>query len=180
MVTRTTLIMEQKMSRTYLISDTHLGHKNILKYEPIRKFQDIDEHDNYIIENLKATIKPEDVLIHHGDVAFNKIILERFKEIPGKKHLIMGNHDKFGARHYLEIFDEVHSMMILDNYLLTHIPIDFEERRHWKGNIHGHTHGRVKDFPWYYCVSVEQTNLKPVLFEDIKLNWYKDTGSELK
>ena len=61
---------------TWIISDTHLGHKNILEFEPCRLTQMridgyyADEHDQWIIDNWNTTVKPEDTVLHLGDFAF--------------------------------------------------------------------------------------------------------------
>ena len=47
----------------YYISDTHLGHKNIIKLDEQsggRHFDSIEEHDNLIIENWNKTVKLSD------------------------------------------------------------------------------------------------------------------------
>ena len=65
--------------KVWLISDTHLGHNNIVDYcgRPLL-FADI------IWSKLKR-VGPDDTLIHCGDVAFiNKKVNSSAKEICGK------------------------------------------------------------------------------------------------
>jgi calcineurin-like phosphoesterase family protein len=61
--------------------------------------------------------------------------------------------------------------------ILSHIPLHPESLGRFGVNIHGHTHanrvmkdngygGRVID-PMYHCVCVEQTDFRPILFEDV-------------
>lgn len=93
--------------KTWLISDTHFGHHNIIKYcgRPI--------NNNAIMwSNLFRSVGPEDTLIHGGDVCFAtqktaSIAKEVFDWIPGKrKILIIGNHDRKVVRK--QNWDEVH------------------------------------------------------------------------
>jgi calcineurin-like phosphoesterase family protein len=61
---------------TWIISDTHFGHRNILDFEPCRLTQmridgyNADEHDQWMIDTWNATVKPDDVVLHLGDFAF--------------------------------------------------------------------------------------------------------------
>ena len=61
---------------TFIISDTHFGHRNILEFEPCRLTQmridgyEADEHDQWMVDNWNATVKPEDTVLHLGDFAF--------------------------------------------------------------------------------------------------------------
>jgi len=89
----------------WLISDTHFGHTNIIKYCN-RPFQDADEMDDYIIARWRECIQPEDVVYHLGDLAFHvkgdseiyQARRERLRtELTGKIRLIQGNHDKVSA-----------------------------------------------------------------------------------
>ncbi|MEO2068573.1 MAG: metallophosphoesterase family protein [Desulfurobacteriaceae bacterium] len=91
----------------YFISDTHFFHRNILKLNPLKRKEGFEEA---ILENLKITLKDDDVLYHLGDFSWklNDEFLKAWKEIPGKKILVKGNHD-FRAREgkLRRFFDEV-------------------------------------------------------------------------
>lgn len=77
---------------TWLISDSHFLHRNIIKYcgRPTNC-------DEIMWEKLKV-VGPEDTLIHLGDVCFRQHrskAKEIFDKLPGKvKILVKGNHDK--------------------------------------------------------------------------------------
>ena len=64
------------MADVWFISDTHLGHKNILKFmhndKPLRPFKTIWEMEGIIFERWCEVVKPQDKIYHLGDVAFNK------------------------------------------------------------------------------------------------------------
>jgi calcineurin-like phosphoesterase family protein len=52
--------------------------------------------------------------------------------------------------------------LIFNRFLLSHIPVHPSQMVRWRGNIHGHLHANSLDDAWYTCVSVEQTEFKPV------------------
>lgn len=85
----------------YFTSDTHFGHKNIIKY--CNRPFDIDkvwEMDDALINNWNARVQPEDTIYHLGDVCFkNADAFQNYmKRLNGHKHLIWGNHDSNQVR----------------------------------------------------------------------------------
>lgn len=159
----------------YAISDFHLWHKNIVKYEPIRP----ENFAEVIWNNWNKTVKPEDTVYFLGDLAFEQF--SRTKEyittLPGKKIMVKGNHDKFSNKQYLEIFSEVHLLwLIVGKYFMSHYPITNEDPRYkdriaevrrnfelsgCEINVHGHTHSRMSKDPRCMNVSIEVTNFSP-------------------
>lgn len=79
---------------TYVTSDLHLQHKNILEYEA-NDFSSVEEHDETIIENWNHTVSRNDTVIVAGDVAFcsKTKTSELVHRLCGNKILIYGNHD---------------------------------------------------------------------------------------
>jgi hypothetical protein len=64
-------------SKDYLISDTHFGHFNVIKFEPIRLEQSIEngydnDIDGYLFDQWNSTITNNDTIIHLGDLYFDK------------------------------------------------------------------------------------------------------------
>ena len=163
------------MAKTFLISDTHFGHANILTFKrqdgsPLREFPDIDTHDEYLIQQWNKTVSLNDKVYHLGDVgckSFSKLgaILERLN---GTKVLIKGNHDGFKLSQYAQYFKDIRGSHQLDKFILTHIPIHPQSLSRWKANIHGHLHANVVDDPRYINVAVEQINYTPIDFEEIR------------
>lgn len=178
-------IVRVDMSKTFLIGDTHFGHKNILTFKkedgsPLRpNFQTIEEHDEYLILKWNTTVSPNDKVYHVGDVGFKNFnsLKQIFDRLNGTKVLIKGNHDNFKLSQYAQFFKDVRGSHQLDKFLLTHIPIHPNSIERWKGNIHGHMHSYTLDDPRYINVSVEQLDdYAPIDFEVIRER-YKDSDS---
>lgn len=163
------------MANVFLTSDTHFGHRNIMKFEPIaRPFHYIQEHDEYLIEQWNNTVGVNDVVWHLGDVLFGKHNFPILDRLNGTKHLILGNHDRFDMSLYAEYFKKIKSSWKMDDLLMTHIPIHPNQFYRFDGNIHGHLHSAIVKEPdsrpdfRYYNVCVEHTDLKPIPFEEVR------------
>lgn len=165
--------------KTWLISDTHFGHHNILKFlredgTVLRNFESIGEHDEQLIRNWNAVVGFEDKVYHLGDIGFTNFtkVKEIFDRLNGTKILIKGNHDNFKLSQYAQIFKDVRAYHVLDKFILSHIPVHPDSLSRWKANIHGHLHNRVLPDQRYFNVSVERIKYTPVNFETIR-EFYK-------
>lgn len=161
--------------KTFLISDTHFGHSNILTFKNqygdlIRKFKDVKEMDLTMIYNWNSVVSPKDKVYHLGDVSMTSFThLKRiFDSLNGEKILIKGNHDNLKLEQYKQLFKDVRAYHILDKFILSHIPIHPESLSRWRANIHGHLHGNKLPDSRYYNVCVEQINYTPINFEEIR------------
>lgn len=154
----------------FLVSDTHFSHKNIINFEPkVRIFNNIQEHDEALVQYWNETVKPDDVVYHLGDVVFAKTGFDYVKRLNGRKKLILGNHDRHAMEDYRDMgFEEVDGCFRLDEILLTHYPIARECLGYTeKYNVHGHTHQKwVGGYP-YYNVSVENIDLRPISLDEV-------------
>jgi len=130
----------------WFISDTHLGHENIIKYCK-RPFASLIEMDEAIIKNWNTRVKKDDVVFHLGDFCFRKS-----GEAPGSQKkafeyymsklngdiiLIQGNHEKsnVGNKSIIE------SMVIKyggKRIYLTHDPK--YSKKEFELNFTGHVH----------------------------------------
>jgi len=153
------------MSRVFGLGDTHFGHKSILKYRT--EFKTVQEHDDFIINNINKTIGKRDTFILFGDIAFDKTGIETLKRIKfcNKKILILGNHcaqhmNKEETKEYFSLFDEVIGSKKWKGAWLTHIPIHESELRN-SYCIHGHTHNAIVDDTRYVSVCCEKVNYTP-------------------
>lgn len=164
------------MMETWLISDTHFGHKNILNFkkedgENLRSFSSMEEMDEIMVTNWNSVVKPDDKVYHIGDIAFNNFtyIQSIFNRLNGRKVLIKGNHDNwFKLSQYSQLFYDIRAYHVLDNILLAHIPIHPLSLERWRGQVHGHLHSSSVPDPKYFNVSVERINYTPINFHDVR------------
>jgi calcineurin-like phosphoesterase family protein len=174
---------------TWIVSDLHFGHDNIIKYcnRP-------PHHDELMIENWRARIKDGDNVLCLGDWGFDPTH-PNFSLLTGNIYTLWGNHDKdimdakdLPIRSISDDYFEYRlkncnkrNPRVRNNYicqeidgvniLLSHYPetrnLDF-----WDINIHGHIHnnGYADYIPMdrdYRNVSIEVMNYEPVRLRDI-------------
>lgn len=138
---------------TFYISDLHLCHDNILKFEPrIRPFQTIEEMHEVLLQRWNEEVEDGDLVIVAGDVCLLGSDRSKLEEadrvlsaLRGTKVLVAGNHDHGDMRQalYRKHFDKIMGAWQPNhvNGVVTHVPVHpscLELR--WEFNIHGHTH----------------------------------------
>jgi calcineurin-like phosphoesterase family protein len=174
--------MEKIMPSVFLTSDTHFGHAGVCKFlredgSKLRPWNDPEEMDEAMVKMWNETVKPTDKVYHLGDVVINRKALKIMHRLNGDKVLIKGNHDIFKLEDYTEHFRDIRSYHVMNGVILSHIPVHPDQLRRFGCNIHGHLHsnrvmykdkhmGDIID-PRYYSVCVEQTDFRPILFEDV-------------
>ena len=158
--------------KTFFISDLHLGHENIIKYES-RPFADAAEMGKTILERWNKTVKNDDLVILLGDVALmpKAAIIEVLKQLHGRKWLILGNHDRHNTVSWWQKagFDRVFEFPIIyeDFFMLSHEPVYLNEHMPY-ANVHGHIHSKTMTGGYYLNVSVEHLDYTPITFEEVK------------
>jgi calcineurin-like phosphoesterase family protein len=161
--------------KVYVISDTHFGHENILKFEPEARghFNTIEEHDLDLLERWNSVVRPKDTVWHLGDVYFGDGYQVLYA-LNGIKKLVLGNHDAGKEKVLMQYFSKIYGVAIFGDCILSHVPIHpYQLVKRYRKNIHGHMHsknvmtedGYADDR--YECVSVEHTDLKPVLLQHV-------------
>lgn len=166
------------MAQIWLVSDTHFGHANILRFcrydgtflRP--EFDSVAQMDEYMVDKWNSVVRPTDHVYHLGDVVMNVNHLHIVGRLSGHKRLILGNHDDPHMKLYAPYFEKIFSSRLLDKFLLTHIPVHPESLgKKIVANIHGHVHNNT-DFwslgPRYYNACVEWHNYTPIPFEQAK------------
>lgn len=139
------------MPETYVTSDLHLFHKNILKYQPdTRQFNSVEEMNETIVERWNETVKPNDTIYDLGDFALAGVtkVLTILPRLNGKKIHIMGNHDhkSLWKKKITDHFEWVgdYKRIHIDGRVVVmfHYPIHTWEMKQY-GSIHlyGHMHG---------------------------------------
>lgn len=144
------------MNKSWFISDLHLGHKNIQRYEPeLRPQGSMEDHDNAIIDAINGKANKNDTLYILGDVAFSRPGLARLMDLRvERKILVRGNHDFFKDEEYHNHFYRLLGLAEYKGFWLSHAPIHPAELR-GKMNVHGHVHSNTIDDPRYINVCWE-------------------------
>jgi calcineurin-like phosphoesterase family protein len=164
----------------WLISDTHFGHEKIILYES-RPFSTIQEMDRTIIKNWNESINKKDKVFLLGDFCFRygrEKVEKLVKRLKGYKILIIGNHDYDRSNAWWsEVgFNEVsrYPIIVDEFYIFSHYPLYINKNMPYV-NVHGHLHSKNMDDNQHINVGVEQTNYKPINFEDIKKRYKIET-----
>lgn len=158
--------------KVWVTSDLHLGHAKLLAVEPARRrFASVEEIDRFIEAQWRERVSSQDVVYVVGDVAWNREALDKMRNWPGIKKLVLGNHDKFDMAAYLAIFRKVTGYSVIANdWLIAHIPVSWWcLSPRFAGQIHGHTHGKGSPpSPGVYrSACVELHNFAPILLEHL-------------
>lgn len=182
------------MANLWYISDTHFGHANILKFtwrppcdcypwegihtvdcrnrSEVRirpEFSSVEEMDEAMVENWNRVVGPYDHVYHLGDVVMNPKGLSIVRRLNGKLRLILGNHDQAPVQKYTEVgFQKIFGSRLVDNMLLTHIPVHQTNLGRFPVNLHGHIHQNPSPHGPYINLSVEVIGYTPVAHEEIK------------
>ena len=179
------------MPAVFLTSDTHFGHLGVCRFTrsdgvtKLRPWDNPEEMDDEMVRRWNETVRPQDKVYHLGDVVINRRALPTLARLNGDKVLIRGNHDIFRDTEYRAYFRELRAYHVMNGMILSHIPVHADSLGRFGVNIHGHLHAnRVRrargvdaetgqvlysDEPdvRYHCVCVEQTDFRPILFEDV-------------
>jgi calcineurin-like phosphoesterase family protein len=186
--------------RLFFTSDTHFGHKNIIKYTD-RPFNNVKEMDEILINRWNEKVGENDLVFHLGDFALGKEadcqrILERLN---GHKVLIKGNHEKcvMSKSYNRELFDggiyELLEIKINDEEVsnefqditLCHYTMKTWNKSHrgsWQ--LFGHVHGALDNDPSLspnqIDVGVDSHNFYPISYQEVKEIITKNNLSKIK
>ena len=192
----------------YFTGDLHLNHKRILEYAD-RPFSSVGEMNRVIIDNWISTVMDTDIVYINGDIALGSPdqANEQIKSLPGKKILLMGNHDvpkindktmpqKLEYLKYdMNLFEEViEGFQTVDipykkyTFKLSHHPVtpfDVSERNRGELFLVGHAH-RHEGFNKanmafripVYDVGVDANGYKPISIDELFLRIKEWTSVE--
>lgn len=159
----------------WLISDPHLGHSNIIKYEN-RPFKTVEEWDEIFISNWNNKVQKHEKALILGDFSFygkektKKIV----KSLNGYISLLLGNHDRRKTYKwwldtgFFRIYDYP---IIIEDIIFSHEPIlDVNFLNSYFLNIHGHLHSKIINSKRHRNVSVEITNYSPITLKQCLSN----------
>jgi calcineurin-like phosphoesterase family protein len=171
----------------YATADWHLRHKKINEYCG-RPWDNVEDHDTAVLHNYIDTVGPSDTCFFLGDLTIKRNsadkpwLAELFSQLPGEKHLIIGNHDYFTKKFYIEEcgFKSVQRKIVTKGMTMVHNPKDFGMEC-WLNNgyhLHGHVHSHYPamkftaipalNSEFVYDVGLDANNYKPVALKAIK------------
>lgn len=175
-------------------ADQHLGHTNIIKLCG-RPFADVQEMDEALIDNWNSRVTNGDTVYIIGDLLFRNCAPaeEYLQRLKGRKHLILGNHDKDWIKRgdiakYFQTIERLAEIGDVKRKLvLCHYPM-----MSWNGMargscmIHGHIHANthadywplLKNNPNILNAGVDINGFSPVPFDELMENnaMHKDSS----
>lgn len=170
----------------WVLSDPHLHHTNILHYAR-PEFDSVQQMNECIYDHWNETVKPGDKVYVLGDLYMKvkaEVVGAELKKLPGRKQLIVGNHDDILEISRLGIFYEIRmwKQWKEQGVLLTHVPVHEFSRKEKLDllNIHGHTHLNGSPEGRYISACVEYTDYRPVTIEELKERYERDGHSKSK
>lgn len=156
----------------FVISDTHFGHANIIKYCK-RPFDSVEAMDRELIDRWNAKVPKGATVYHLGDFCFYKDpaqALEVLHSLNGDIHLVAGNHDNWWEkngcvrdkwRKVVDCFATIdHGIaehkLAKKLIVLCHYPIEsWNGKLHGSWHFHGHSHGGAVAVPGRLDVGVD-------------------------
>ena len=170
----------------YFTADLHLGHNNIIKHCD-RPFESVVEMDEHLITMWNAYVRQNDTVYIIGDMIFRSAVSpgDYLKRLQGKKHLILGNHDKNWIKKtdLNEFFESVEQFAEISDdqrrMTLCHYPLmSWNHMSRGGYMIHGHIHNGLGgayfpllcEMPNLLNAGVDINNYHPVCFDELVKN----------
>ena len=160
------------MSNIWFTADQHFDHENIIKYCN-RPFGSVHKMNKEIIKRYQEVVKPQDIVYFIGDLSLRtsehiRYYYKLITQLPGQKHLILGNHDSLKPFTYIDVgFTSVHTSLIVDDYILNHDPASscVIHNSIW---LCGHVHDLFKTCKNVINVGVDVWDFYPVSLSQIQ------------
>lgn len=166
------------MPEIFVVSDTHFGHENIIKYCG-RPFKNAEEMNWELVKRWNSVVTPQDKVYHLGDVHMGGKSREQIDQVlsalNGHKRLILGNHDNGKDQLLLKHFEKILMWRAFKEFglLLTHAPVHESTLQFGKFtavNVHGHIHQNASPKGPYKNVSVEAIDYTPINIKTLQEN----------
>ena len=168
------------MRKTYITSDLHFGHKNIMKFCPetrARFRDDVEYMTEAMIKEWNDIVNTGDLVYILGDVAFCHAdkATSIMNRLNGDKILIEGNHDRKALKNddFYYSFKEVHNYLDISYnghmIVMFHYPIaEWDQMHRGALHFHGHLHGSPSGLEKYRCrdMGMDATGMIVTSMED--------------
>ena len=163
-------------------SDHHFGHKALLdeRMSVRRPFSSIEEHDETLVANWNAAVRPEDTVWHLGDFCC-RCSVEHARSVFGRltgrhRFLVRGNHDRSSARLPWDgVFDVARVAAPEMDGTAPSIWLSHYAHRVWprmhRGDLHlyGHSHGTLPGNAVSTDVGVDCFGFRLVTLDEIRV-----------
>lgn len=182
-------------SKVFFTSDTHFGHKNILRFCN-RPWATIAEHDQALIQNWNDIVLEDAVVFHLGDFCYKGGGFPTIQHLKGLLHgqivLIRGNHDPDTRKtqnfqKLQQLFTGVYDLLQIEvegqRILMSHYPLltwphAYGQHPTWQLFGHVHLRKRITSLdaftveqccrPTQYEVGVDLNGYRPISFQNLK------------
>ena len=163
----------------FFTADPHFTHEAIIRHCK-RPFSSVCEMDETILQNLALAVRRSDDLWIIGDFAHGQGTTDEsrlraiFDRIPGRKHLVKGNHD-LKVKAVLDLgWTSVHDHMAevrqdKTRLVMCHYPmLTWDGARGRSYQLFGHVHNNWAGMGKSVNVGVDLWDFKPVTLRDIE------------
>lgn len=163
-------------------SDEHFGHENIIKFCN-RPFTDVNHMREVLIQNHNSVVKPDDHVIHLGDMFWHKLTEQQCVDIRmrlnGTHYYILGNHEKqmLRSKSLRSLFVWVEDLINLNIPGYPNIVLCHYAMKTWNGShrgtyqLYGHSHNspelELNNKSLSMDVGVDATNYYPISLEEV-------------
>lgn len=164
----------------YFIADPHFWHKSkkggIIEYCN-RPFPNVEAMNGAIIERWNATVKENNDIYIVGDFSMCGVKATRaiLEQLNGRKHLIVGDHDKSALKckeHFVSIADRMFVSVNGQGIFLSHYCHKVWRKSHYgTWHLFGHSHGGLNEYATkegkLLDVGVDSHDFRPWSFEQV-------------
>ena len=133
----------------YYIADLHFGDERVMRLAG-RPFADAAQMDREMTDRWNRRVTDEDEIYILGDFAYSdEIACAVLRQLNGRKHLILGNHDSVLSKS-LVLFESVGTITKISDdgktVVLCHYPLlSYEDSIYGGYQVFGHIHNNPND-----------------------------------
>lgn len=158
----------------YFTADPHYGHAGIIRHCN-RPFANAQVMDKFLIQSYNEVVTDDDDCYILGDFSMStnpEYIAGILSKLNGRKHLILGNHDKLKPFQYVDLgFLTVHTALVRESpifgrFILIHDPVSccIDREALW---LCGHVHDLFFSVKNTANVGVDIWQFKPVTLQQV-------------
>lgn len=188
--------MKFEKQNIFFISDLHIGHQNVIRFDG-RPFGSVDEMHKVMIERWNSVVGDDDIVFYLGDLSHRcdvDTVKSIISQLKGRIHYILGNHDRMRDIVKLGRFEKIYEygteVSIKDedanrgyqDIILCHYAILSWNKSHYGSwHLHGHSHGSMMKNPemeWFYKRKVIDVGCNMLEYTPISYTQLKEIMSK--